>query len=398
VPETGVTINFGVQTYMDYMGAKAFYNRFNITTQPEVRYTSKTVYVDPDTGRIVPNVKSSPPISSSIEALKKYLTVISPWNDMMLPGYWNFPPGDKIPADLLLPFPEFIKKHKLEDAAPVLALIAGIDINSPKPALYVVMNFGVPVVESYVNNTFFNPSPHNNSLIYGKSAQLLGSDVIFSSTVVNLTHRSEDGIQLTVENHRTKAKTVINAERLLVAAQPSLHNLGVLDLDEQEKAAFGWWMDKWSFAGVVKTNVIPDNTSVAYVAPTNTTGSPRPYSYRFNWMGSSGYFRVLFTARKVTTVDQAKSAILDGLKVLANGAEFSPTEVPASEVVAITEHSGVDWNQTVDQLKAGFMQQLYSVQGHRGTWYTGNLWCPDYSSNVWAFTETVLPKLLESMT
>ena len=71
-------------------------------------------------------------------------------------------------------------------------------------------------------------------------------------------------------------------------------------------------------------------------------------------------------------------------------------------MVSISNHSQVTWGQSVEQVRDGFLTDLYALQGYRDTWYTGGLWCPDYSSNVWAFTrnaesprnDTVLLKYL----
>ncbi len=59
--------------------------------------------------------------------------------------------------------------------APILAVVSGTDINTPNPTLFVVKNFGSPVVEGFLDNTFFDPVPFNNSLLYGKIERLLGT-------------------------------------------------------------------------------------------------------------------------------------------------------------------------------------------------------------------------------
>jgi hypothetical protein len=396
--ETGKAFNYGVQSYIDYMGAKAFFERFGIPLQPNVLFSSDTINVDPDTGNPVPNVPAPPPLNSSIIALQKYLEVIVHWNDILLPGYWNFPPGNQIPADLLLSFPDFVTKYGLADMAPILTIVSGIDINTPNPTLFVVKNFGTPVVEGFLNSTFFDPAPFNNSLLYGNAERLLGSDVVLSSTVIE-ANRSDHGTRIIVENHQTGARTLVSAKRLLVAAQPSIDNLAVLALDEQEKAVFSLWSYETVYTAVLKTNLIPDNTSVSFVAPTNSSSAQKPYSFSITWNGASGYFWVIFFAEEKLSEREAKEAILGEMKTLADGGAFPPigSSTPSSEVVAIANHSSVSWGQSIEQLEAGFIQDLYTLQGHKDTWYTGGLWCPDYSSNVWAFTDTVLPKLLEGI-
>ena len=397
-PETGEAFNYGVQSYIDYKGSKAFFERFGIPLQPNVLFSSNTVNVDPNTGSLVPNATAAPPLNFSIAALQRYYDVIVPWNDIMLPGYWNFPPGDQIPADLLLPFSDFVTKYNLEDMAPLLAVISGQDINTPNPTLFVVKNFGTPVVEGFLNGTFFDPIPFNNSLLYGDAARLLGDDLVLTSTVVE-ANRSDHGVTLVVEDLQTGMRTLVSAKRLLVASQPSIDNLAVLALDEQERAVFNTWSYGTVYTAVLKTNLIPDNTSVSFVTPANSTSAPKPYSFSITWNGASGYFWIIFFAEESLSESEAKEIIIAEMRTLYDGGAFPPIggSTPSSEVVAISNHSSVGWGQSVEQLKTGFVQDLYALQGHKDTWYTGGLWCPDYSSNVWAFTDTVLPKLLEGM-
>lgn len=320
------------------------------------------------------------------------------WDEILLPGYWNFPPGDQIPADLLLPFPDFVAKYDLEDMAPILSIVSGQNINTPNPTLFVVKNFGTPVVEGFLNNTFFDPKPFNNSLLYGYAEQLLGDDVLFTSTVVE-ANRSEQGIRLVVKNIQTGATTIVSAQRLLVASQPSINNLAVFGLDDGEKAVFNTWAYSSVYTAVLKTNLIPDNTSVSFVTPNNSTIPQKPYSFSITWNGSPGYFWIIFASKEDLSAEKAKEYILSEMMTLAGSGAFPPigSSNPSSEIVAISNHSSVVWDQSVDQIKAGFIQTLYELQGHKHTWYTGGLWCPDYSSNVWAFTDTILPKLLEGL-
>jgi hypothetical protein len=321
-----------------------------------------------------------------------------PWNDILLPGYWDFPPGDQIPADLLLPFVDFVAKYGLEAMAPILLVVSGQDINSPNPTIYVVKNFGTPVVEGFLNNTFFDPVPFNNSLLYGDAEKLLGDDVMLTSTIVEAT-RSDHHVSLVVENLQTGRKTLVFAKTLLVASQPSIDNLAVLGLDEQEKAVFSTWSYGTVYTAVLKTNLVPDNTSVAFVTPTNSTAAQKPYGFGITWNGAPSYFWIIFFSEVEMSEDEVKEAIVSQTNTLYSGGEFPPigSSIPDSEVVAISNHSSVEWGQSVEQLEAGFIQELYALQGHRNTWYTGGLWCPDYSSNVWAFTDTVLPKLLKGL-
>lgn len=387
-----------MQSYIDYQGARAFFERFDIPLQTNVLFASETDYVDTNTGQLVSNVVGPLITNASVVALQKYLDVIVQWDYILLPGYWNFPPGDEIPADLLLPFVDFVAKYGLEDMEPIIFVVSGQSVESTNPTLYVVKNFGTPVVEGFFNNTFFDPVPFNNSLLYGDAERLLGSDVALTSTVVE-ANRSNSGVQLIVENSQTGARTLVKAKRLLVSVPPSLENLAVFGLDEQETAVFRTWSYGTVYTAVLKTNLVPANTSLAFVTPANSTTAPQPYSFGVTWNGSPDYFWLIFGSQEPLTEAEVEEAILAQMQTVADGGSFPPigSSTPSSEIVAISNHSSITWGQSVEQLQAGFIEELYSLQGHQNTWYTGGLWCPDYSSNVWAFTDTVLPKLLDDI-
>ncbi|KAK3370514.1 hypothetical protein B0H63DRAFT_402353 [Podospora didyma] len=396
IPETGEAFNYGVQSYIDYKGAKAFFQSFGIPLQPNVLFSSNTVLIDPSTGGIVTNAPAPPPLNESIAALQKYHDVIAPWDDIQLPGYWNFPRGNQIPADLLLPFADFVKKYGLEAMAPILNIVSGQSISTTDPTMFVVRNFGTPVVEGFLQNTFFDPVPFNNSLLYEAAGRLLGADVALTSTIVQADRSNPGGgVRLVVENLQTLARTVVVAKRLLVASPPSVENLASLGLDAQEKTVFRRSFTFLTvYTATLKTNLIPENTSVAFTGLINST-----YSFSLTWNGVLGYFWVIFFSEVLLSKAETSQVILTEMAALSQSGALPPPmgETPNSEVVSISNHSQVTWGPSVQQIKDGFVQDLYALQGHRDTWYTGGLWCPDYSSNVWAFTDTVLPKLLRGI-
>ena len=238
--------------------------------------------------------------------------------------------------------------------------------------------------------------PFNNSLIYEAAGRLLGDDVVLNSMVVQADRSGPGpGVKVVVENLKTGERMVVVTRRLLIASPPSIDNLAVLGLDKKEKAVFDTWAFITIYTAVVKTNLIPDETSVSFTGLINST-----YSFGLMWNGVPGYFWVVFFSAKSLSKEGASQVMLAEMARLYEGGEFVPGDgsgVPRSEVVSISNHSQVTWGQSVEQIRGGFLQDLYALQGRRHTWYTGGLWCPDYSSNAWAFTDTVLPGLLRGL-
>jgi hypothetical protein len=399
-PETGTTINYGVQTYVDYGPARAFFERFNISTQPTVNFAATQCYLsDSDGTNATYYYPTVPAFPDELAAMQKYLVAIQNYTDYLLPGYWNFPPGDQIPEDFLLLWPEFEAKYGIQDMEPLVNLIAGVDGRPDELALYTIMNFPETIPQGFLDNTFFDPLPLNLSILYGRAQDLLSTDLYLQSNILS-ANRSDGGASLLVQSV-DGAKTLFKAKTLLVSAQPSLKNLAGLNLDEHELSIFSTWSPSASFASVVKTNIVPENTTFFFV-PDSAAGAALPYNFQIYWMGVPNYYRVLFNSQRIPsyTPAEAQAAILAGFQKVADAGTFGQTtdgQEAYSEIAAFADHSTVKYNQTVEMLKDGFMQDLYGLQGYMGTWYTGDLWCPDYSSQVWAFTDTVLPKLVASL-
>ncbi|KAJ7236042.1 hypothetical protein B0H12DRAFT_131206, partial [Mycena haematopus] len=221
---------------------------------------------------------------------------------------------------------------------------------------------------------------------------LLGADVHFSSQVVNAS-RSESGVSVLVQD-ATGSTTLITAPRLLVSFSPTAANVAPLAPDAAEDAVFSTFATSVLWVGVVRSNFIPDDTAVSFVPGADAP----PYSVSISWSGTSGLSEIFFAGAGFTE-DEAKQGVVDAFQTLVAAGTFAPPqgEQPSVEIVAFTDHTGVAFDQSVEVLEQGFIQQMYALQGRRSTWWTGALWCPGYSSNVWAFTDTVLPKLLEGL-
>lgn len=263
--------------------------------------------------------------------------------------------------------------------------------------------FGLPGVEGILQATSFAPKSGSNSELYEKAYQLLKDDILLNSSVVE-TSRDQSGVLLVVKNS-DGTTTLIKAKQLLFTAAPSTSNLAYLDLDEQEFTIFDSATPRSLYVGLVKTSVVPRNISVDFVSsaavPDNHLDLYKDLSYglKLESTGPEGsqLFRALLEATYTINADEAKHLIQKRLEALQLAGTFDTGIDKGScdvEFKAFVDHNSIFWRQPPDELKAGFMQKLYALQGHRSTWYTGSLWATDFSSNVWAFTDTVLERLM----
>jgi hypothetical protein len=67
-----------------------------------------------------------------------------------------------------------------------------------------------------------------------------------------------------------------------------------------------------------------------------------------------------------------------------------PIEEP--EITALADHTPTSMTVPVEDIRAGFYRKLYA--GQHDTWYTGYAFCSDYSSLLWAYTDTIVDRMM----
>jgi len=403
IPGTNTTIEYGVQTYMRYGNAEAFYKRMGVEIAgPYSPRQSENINVDVTNGKKL-TTYTPPSADETSTALKRWLDFTKKYSKILEPGLWDFPTPDAIPEELLLPFAEVAYKYNLEAAVPRAAAIGNFGFRGIKDllTLYVVMGFAYPVAQATVEGSFFIPKG-SNSLLYQKATELLNHNVILSSQVVD-GERSDSGVKLITRSEDGSLK-LIKAKKLLISAPPSLENMTPFKMDKKEKEIFDTWQPTWSFVGIAKVPCIPENNSLTFLPPSVTPADylgvrEYPFFLRLDSTGPVGghLYRVIFGTNFSISSDEAKQTIQSTLQKAVDVGTIKYTGLCEPEYVAWTDHNNILWKNDAGLIRTGFVQKLYGLQGLKSTWYTGLTFCEHYSSNVWAFTDTVLTSLVKSL-
>ena len=397
---TGKPFDFGVNSYNDYGPAKDFFNRLGISFSPAPRVALTQRFVDFQTGRPVAYEPSSNQDRKA--ALQKFLTVTEPYEKFLLPGYWNFPQPRDIPEDLLLPFAQFVNKYNISACANQVFEVTGMGVGDFQNSLtmYVLSAFNQPMIRTFLGNgTIFTPNSRRNIEVYEKIQARLGSDLLLGSTVVQI-ERANNGHSLWVENGTTGRYTLVKAKKLLIAIQPTKQNMEPFNLDRTEKAVFDKLEQSVVHCGIVTHPSLPIDVSIVNIpaagAPANYMALPKPnFNARFDYMGgNSTNWRVLMVGKKDLNKDKAQGIANKNFEDMVKRGTLSSGGPTNLGIKAWSEHGAMHMHASAREIRNGFIQRQYALQGHKGTWWTGGAFSHQFQAVLWAFDDVLITKML----
>ncbi|KAL2205544.1 FAD dependent oxidoreductase [Sarocladium strictum] len=402
-PETGKVINIGVQAWMEYKDSYDFPARMNVSTSGSMQFADvENRYIDFESGKPVKDWVFPAP-DAMYPALQRYLDVLLKYEDMMLPGFFDFPDKDSIPEDLKMPFRDLAEKYDFAAAIPQLwdATAQGLGDTMDVPSLFFMQASPVPMVEALLGAAAA-AVPESGRLydLYESIADFLGDDVLYSSSVVS-AKRSDDGVKLLVRDADSKI-TCVNAKRLLVSAQPTPETLQPLKLDDDEQET----LDKFAFT-TVYAGVLQHPSLVVPTSYTNRSPKPGSTEYlvyptepqvgRIDWLGDTvDLFQFTAVGASDDNTESMQSLIGETIDTMIEAGTLSPSEGPLS-FSKFANHGKMHPRVTTEDLKAGFITDLMDIQGRKSTWWTGAAWSAGLSNVIWEYNKILLPKVIEDI-
>lgn len=402
-PTTGVPYDYGVQTFLGLGNATGFFERFGIKTAPSSQVNVTTEYIDFNTGDIV-NL-NIPSFADESAALQKFLNVVQPWTDFLQPGYWNFPQPADIPDDLLTPYGDFITKFGLEDAMPLMYETTGLGLGNMTQAttMFVLQAFGKYMAQALVGQlNSYRPAMGGNQALYNAIEGHLGDDVLYNSTVLQ-SLRTTWGVSLTVRNNVTGQITLISARQLLIAIEPTRHNMAPFDLDGNEKSVLSKFTYSREYSGIVNNSAFAAPMSysnmAAGAAPDNYLVLPdTPFTNTISYLGGDNLFRVIIVGDDALDEIGAKALMQKNFETLLKAGRLEePYNGQEIDWVSFSVHGPMHARLSVEDVRAGFFQDLNALQGQRSTWWTGGAFSCNFQTTLWEFDETLIPKILANL-
>ncbi|CAI4214329.1 unnamed protein product [Parascedosporium putredinis] len=386
-PATGKVINVGVQAWMEYKNTLEFVERMNVSTSGSMQFTTLDYqYVDFKTGEPVPDYAAPVP-DDMYPALQRYLDVLEKYEDMVLPGFFNFPEPESIPEDLTMPFGEFVEKYDLEAAVPQIwdSTAMGLGDTMNVPTLFVMQASGVPMVRALLGVAAAAVPPSGRLFdLFEAIAKFLGDDVLYSSTVVSATRQDNKIVSLKVENDDGDV-TCIEAKRLLT-----------------EKDVFDKFEFATVYAGLLRHPSLQNSTSYTNRSP--TTGSSNYTIFptasqvgRIDYVGGTeDLFQFTAVGTEKDTAESMQALIAKTIDTMIEAGTAPESEGDLS-FPYFANHGKMHPHVTAEDLRAGFIQKQLALQGHRFTWYTGAAFSAGFTTVLWEYNDILLPSVIEGL-
>jgi len=293
-----------------------------------------------------------------------------------------------VPTDLLIPFADFAKKYSLDLAVPLIwKFTQGIGDLLRTPTIYVMKYLGLSSLAS-IQNGFLTTARYHNSLLYESAERLLGQDVLYNSTILDV-ERGQDGVAIII---KTPSQIIlIKSQKLIIAIQPTLQNLKHFDLSDCEKKIFGKFTSTEYFSGVLRNSGIPSNISLVNIDAGQPFYLPAPPAlYGITQTEIPNLSLAYYLSTRTTKDGEIAQKILSDVKKLQ-----MPGKEAANPEFAVTAlHRPFELKVSAVEIENGFYRELYGLQGESRTWYASATFHAHDSSLIWRFVEELLPSIL----
>ena len=393
-PATGTPVDYGVVVFHNLPVVTSYFARLGvplIQLPPGSLGGGVTKYFDYRTGKQVAGY--TPPSQADVgQALGFYFGYLQ----QLKATYYDLDSGfdlpTPVPPDLLMPFRDFVTKYSLQPLVnTVFNFGQGMGNLLAMPTVYVLKNFSAQVVGSIFSGSFM-AVPTGNSRLYEAAAALLGDDVLFNASAINV-NRHNNGVSVLVETPHGPRE--IRAKKLVVTCPPTLNNLQTFDLDQLEMRTFARFKSNSYWTSLVTLSGFPAGIAVANIgANTLYNLPPLPGLYAVGATRVPGLYDI--KAGAFTRVDdlEIKAKMIADIHRLSDPVLF-PTPAKITSVATFSGHNPFELHVGADEIAGGFYSTLESLQGRNHTFYNGAAFHTHDSSLLWQFTnDHVLPKIL----
>ncbi|KAH8896046.1 hypothetical protein GQ53DRAFT_743954 [Thozetella sp. PMI_491] len=267
--------------------------------------------------------------------------------------------------------------------------------------LTVLQSFSASYIKVYMGLIPYYHIQGGNQRLFDAIAALLRDDVLLN-TVVTSAKRDDTGVSLVVSGPNGTRK--IEAKKLLFAIPPTRENLAPFDLNADETLHFSKPKYGRYHTGVVSHSaltkgVVFQNTPAIAVQDSSAPFLNAPFVLDFNSYGNdTNLFSIGTSGSNYTeyTPEAAAALAQKNIETMAKAGTLPNLNGEKLKVVDWSDHGPGGYSVSPAQMQAGWMSDMYGLQGKRSTWFTGNAIAIDFSTMLWKFNDDLIPRILKS--
>ena len=392
-PVSKATIDIGVIDFHNLAFVRNYFGRFNISMDI-INFETPGVtaeYVDFQTGKILKRY-APPNATTSGAAFQAYAAQLAkyPYLDQSL---GNLP--HPVPADLLLSFGDFIKKYSLQGAIELFTSYGqGFGDILKLTTLYAIKYFSPGLLQDYQIG-FLTTTLDDNSLLYEKAQAELGANALLRSHVVAMDRSKPSYAKVLVQT--PSGLKLIRAKKIVSTIPPVLSNLASFDLDPTELPIFKQFQYHSYYAGIFNHSGIPDNLSLINVGTNTIYNLPiLPAAYGITPTRAPGLhlFQAAANAGQVLTNQQVEANIIASIDRMRAVGTLPNSNEPTPGYAIFSSHTPYEVYVSTSDIAGGFYNRLFALQGKRNTFWSGAAFVTHDSTDIWQYTETLIPEIV----
>jgi hypothetical protein len=382
-PSTHAVVNYGVQLWHNDLVTRDFFQRLHSPLAGPGPSNVSTLYVDFDKPEVQNDYRVAPIGPDYLNEAAKY-TYLD--DGFFLP--------DHMPEDLLLSWPEYMRKHNITSSAHAIFQAPGPAGDPLKRLALYVFNFVNSVVVGELSGDIVANADGDNHHLYRNAYNAMGADNVLLNSTISHARRDARGVELVLST--PDGKRLVRAKQLIVAAPPRADNLKSLSLDSREHTTLGQVGGYPFYAGVVKNVGLPIDFNYQNVGADTPFQTREPPCLIFINPAPAlpGAFYYTYSSLVPLSREMVEDATVQSIRKLQIAMKGNGSDCNAvPEFVAFADHSPFHFEQSVEDIRDGFYKRMYALQGYRNTWYIGALFVLS-SSQLWNNTLAMLPAIL----
>lgn len=382
-PNTGVVIDIGVQIFPNQPLLVNTFGRYGLSLQPAPSGGRQpSLQVDLATGQ--PVIPITPTPAEFGQALVKYIDILTNEYPFIATNGINLP--DPVPAELLLPFRDFLEaRGLLPGLARLFDFLQGFGSQPDITTLYALKNIDLNVSSAILTNGFLR-AEGGCDLFYKEAENELGNDIFKNTNVLSVSRPTEGPVQVFINT--PSGRQLILCDRLIVTFPPLLRNMQRLDLSKREFDIFRRFRPNFYWTSVAEISGLSPFQPVSNRSaslPFNVPQLPGLYSISpssapniYNLFYGSGTFVSDRAVQRQIKRDVERLSVATGSSVTFNRFRLFKAHNPYALYVSPQD------------IQDGFYTHLNALQGQRNTFYLGAALQTHSTLAVWSQAEELV--------